>query len=259
MKAAACFVLRAAWGEPVASRAAVQAARSVAITHHSRSAILSMRHSLRCLPFVLLALILPAAVVAQQATTTPRSSRIAERAHQDREIVYFLRQPETHAFDLYHDYTETRAGVDRYLNVVRGGSTVSNPSAKVLDTGAELPTETLRGEAITRAGIDAGTITPQTEVVVIRFPAVRAGESLRLRISETYTDSARYFVENGELVWDRAFGRPANAVVLPAGWYLTGSSIPATVSETDDGRIRLDFINPRPDQIQVLITARRRG
>jgi hypothetical protein len=47
-------------------------------------------------------------------------------------------------------------------------------------------------------------------------------------------------------------------VVLPAGWLLTNSSIPATVSTLPDGRVRLDFINPRPDDIAVLITARRR-
>jgi len=48
-------------------------------------------------------------------------------------------------------------------------------------------------------------------------------------------------------------------VVLPAGWLLTNSSIPATVSETSDGRIRLDFVNARPDEIAVLITAGRRS
>jgi hypothetical protein len=62
-------------------------------------------------------------------------ARLAERAHQDREIWYFLQPPETHAFDLYHDYTETRPGTSTYLNVVRGGSTVSNPRARNLDTG----------------------------------------------------------------------------------------------------------------------------
>jgi hypothetical protein len=76
---------------------------------------------------------------------------------------------------------------------------------------------------------------------------------------ETYTDTARYKLVGGELVWDRSFGRPANAVVLPAGWMVTNSSIPATVTEQTDGRARLDFINPRPDDIAVLITARRRG
>jgi hypothetical protein len=34
--------------------------------------------------------------------------RLAERAHQDREIVYFLQQPETHAFSLYHNYRVAR-------------------------------------------------------------------------------------------------------------------------------------------------------
>ena len=187
-------------------------------------------------------------------------SRLAERAAQTREIVYFLRQPETHAFDLYHDYTETREGVDKYLNVVRAGSTVSNPSAVILDTGERLPTETLKGDAITQAGLDIGeAVRPEMEVVVIRFPAVRKGQSVRLRISETYTDSVRYRVEGDELIWDRGFGRPQNAVVLPADWYLTHSAVPATVSLTRDGRLRLDFVNPRLDEIQVLIVARRRA
>src|SRR5439155_4879392 len=65
-------------------------------------------------------------------------ARLAERAHQDRDIVYFLQQPATNAFSLYHDYTEAREGVGMYLNVVRTGSTVSNPSAKILDTGEAL-------------------------------------------------------------------------------------------------------------------------
>ena len=94
--------------------------------------------------------------------------------------------------------------------------------------------------------------------MVIRFPAVTAGKSLRLRISETYTDPKSYRTDGEELVFDRSLGRSRNAVVLPAGWYLTASAIPAAVSQTPDGRIRLDFVNPRPDEIAVLIKARRR-
>ncbi len=188
-----------------------------------------------------------------------RAARLTERAVETRDIVYFLQQPETHAFDLYHDYTETRVGVGTYLNVVRAGSRVSNPSALILDTGAQLETRTLRGAAISAAGLDIGEpVRPETEVVVISFPAVEPGHSTRLRISETYTDSVRYRVEGGELIWDRAFGRASNAVVLPPGWYLTQSSVPATVRLIEDGRVRLDFVNPRLDEIQVLIVARRR-
>lgn len=211
----------------------------------------------------LLALVVPVLLQAQAAPPTlgaNRNGRLSERARQDREIVYFLQPPETHSFDLYHDYTETRPGVDRYLNIVRGGSTVSNPSALILDTGEKLNVETLKGAKITEAKIDIGEpVTAQSEVVVIRFPAVKQGQSVRLRISETYTDPGRYGVVGDELVWDRAFGRPANAMVLPQGWYLTNCSIPATVSVQPDGRVRLDFVNPRSDNIEVLLTARRRS
>ena len=186
-------------------------------------------------------------------------TRLDERAVQTREIVYFLQQPETHAFDLYHDYTESRAGIDHYINIVRAGSRVSNPSARNLDTGEPLRLDVMRGASITAAKLDIGeAVTASTEVVVFRFAPVSAGATTRLRMSETYTDSARYRLDGGELVWDRSFGRPANAVVLPAGWVLTNSAVPATVSTMNDGRVRLDFINPRPDNIAVLITARRR-
>ena len=198
----------------------------------------------------------PAAKLAP--ATSSVAAKLTDRAHQNREIVYFLQQPETHAFDLYHDYTESRVGVATYLNEVRGGSTVSKPSARNLDTGEELKWEILKGDAITRAKLNVANVTPQSEVVVFRFAPVKQGESVRIRMFETYTDTARYKLVGDELVWDRSFGRPANAVVLPAGWVLTNSAIPATVSMMPDGRVRLDFINPRPDEIATLITARRR-
>lgn len=185
---------------------------------------------------------------------SPKDERLTERAHQDREIVYFLQPPETHSFDLYHDYTEARPGVDRYLNVVRPGSKASSPSARNLDTGEPLRVETLRGDQVqSDEEIPAGA-----EVVVAHFDPVPPGGSVRLRISETYTDPKSYRLEGDVLVFDRTLGRPRNAVVLPAGWLLAASSIPAVISEMPDGRIRLDFVNPRPDEIAVLIHARRR-
>ena len=186
--------------------------------------------------------------------------RLSERAHQDRDIVYFLLQPETHAFSLYHDYTESRPGSDKYLNVFRTGSTVSDPSAYILDTGEKLATKLLTGAELTAAKIDAGEpVTPTARIVVIPFPPVKQGQSLRLRIAETYTAPVSYRLDGDELVFDRTLGRPRNAVVLPAGWYLTASSIPAVVSQLPDGRIRLDFWNPRPDGIDVLIKGKRRA
>lgn len=207
---------------------------------------------------ILMGAAISAAAAAALAQERP-DSRLTERAHQDRDIVYFLQQPDTHSFDLYHDYTESRPGVDKYVNVVRKGSRASKPSARILDTGEKLSVETLRGAEISRAAVDIGEpVQPDSEAVVIRFPAVEKGHSVRLRISETYTDEKSYRLDGDELVFDRSFGRPRNAVVLPAGWYLTASAIPAAVSRMPDGRIRLDFVNPRPDEIAVLIKAKRK-
>lgn len=185
--------------------------------------------------------------------------RLSERAHQDREIVYFLQQPETHAFSLYHDYTESRPGVDKYFNVVRSGSKVSEPSASILDTGEKLETKLMTGAELAAAKMVVDEpVDAAAQVVVIPFSAAKAGQSVRLRISETYTAPASYRLEGDELVFDRSLGRPRNAVVLPEGWYLTASSIPATVTQMADGRIRLDYWNGRPDSVDVLIKAKRR-
>ncbi len=184
----------------------------------------------------------------------------SERAYQDRDIVYFLQQPETHSFRLYHDYTEKRLGMDRYLNVVRTGSKASNPSALLLDTGEDLKVETLKGDKIAERGIIIDEeISPNTEVVVIWFDPVNTGESKRLRISETYTDPNRYLIFKDQLVWDRSFGRNRNTVVLPSGWFLTTNSIPAVIGQNDDGLTMLHFENDRPDNIDVFIKAQRKN
>jgi hypothetical protein len=183
-----------------------------------------------------------------------------ERAAQTRDIVYFLRDPDSHSFDLYHDYTETRIGMDHYLNVVRTGSWAANPSAVNLDSGEALSAQHLRGAEITAAGIrdeDLGQVSAESEVVLFRFAPLAAGQSVRLRMSETYQDAKSYRRQGDELVFERSLGRAINAVVLPAGWILTNSAVPATVSATEDGRVRLDFLNPRNDEVKVQITARR--
>ncbi|HKQ16883.1 MAG TPA: hypothetical protein VJT80_25930 [Steroidobacteraceae bacterium] len=208
---------------------------------------------------------IPKAATKQRSWESPfegetEEDRLTERAHQDRDIVYFLQQPETHAFALYHDYTEARPGVNGYANVVRKGSVASNPSASILDTGEQLQTKEMSGAEMVASKINAGgeKVEPDARVVVIPFPAVQAGQTLRLRIAETYTAPVSYKLDGEDLVFDRSLGRPRNAVVLPSGWYCTYNSIPATVTQLPDGRVRLDYWNGRPDGIDVLVKARRR-
>ena len=148
--------------------------------------------------------------------------RLSERARQDREIVYFLNPPETHSFDLYHDYTEAREGVDKYLNVVRKGSTASEPPGPHPRHGREP-----QGRDAPRRGHHArpvSTCKARSRAGPARHGGrghpIRSrakGGSVRLRISETYTDPGRYRLEGDELVFDRSLGRPRNAIVLPGG------------------------------------------
>jgi hypothetical protein len=129
----------------------------------------------------------------------------------------------------------------------------------ILDTGETLKTRTLTGADIARERIDIpDRVEPDTEVVLIPFTPVKKGTTVRLRISETYTDAARYALVDGQLLWHRSFGRNRNDMVLPDGWYLTTSSIPAVITEETDGRIRLSYWNPRPDSVDVFVKARHR-
>ena len=207
----------------------------------------------------------PKALTMQRSWESPfvgetEQDRLSERAHQDRDIVYFLQQPETHAFSLYHDYTESRVGVNGYANVVREGSVASHPSASILDTGEQLKALEMSGAEMMASKINVGeAVAPTARVVVIPFAALKAGQSLRLRIAETYTAPSSYRLDNEELVFDRSLGRPRNAVVLPSGWYCTFSAAPATLSQIPDGRVRLDYWDDRPEAVDVLIKARRRA
>ena len=190
----------------------------------------------------------------------PVTLGVRDRAHETRDITYELQAPDSHAFRLHHEYTETRTGADHYINVVRTGSAVRDPGGMDLDTGEALRPQTLTGDAITRAGVQEPglQITPQTQVVVFRYAPVSPGGSKRLRFTETYVDADRYRVEGGELVWRRSLGRAHNAIVLPPGWALSASSVPAAITTQPDGRVRLEFINGRPDEIDTTITAHRR-
>jgi hypothetical protein len=207
---------------------------------------------------------LPKALTTQVSWESPfkgetEQERLSERAHQDRNIVYFLQQPETHSFRLYHDYTESRPGVNGYANVVRQGSSASHPSASILDTGEQLKALEMSGAEMIASKINTGeAVEPKARVVVIPFAALETGQTLRLRIEETYTAPASYRLEGEELVFDRSLGRPRNAVVLPSGWYCSFSAAPATVDRLPDGRVQLHYWDDRPEALDVLLKAKRR-
>jgi len=182
-----------------------------------------------------------------------------ERAYQDREILYELQAPETHAFRITHDYTVRNLGEKYYFNVVRAGSHVTNPESIDLDTGASLKWETIDGKTARERKLAVGEVKDDTEIVVTYLAnALATGTTNRIRLKETYADAKSLYLDGDELVWDRTFGRLRNTVVLPAGWYLTALSAPSTIQTLPDGRVSIYIINPRNDDIRVYLRARRR-
>jgi hypothetical protein len=187
-------------------------------------------------------------------------ARISERAYQDREILYELQAPETHAFRITHDYTERKPGEKYYFNVVRAGAHVSDPESIDLDSGQKLKCEILSGKQVKARGMSPGeAIVDDTEVVVTHLAQpVAKGTTNRIRLKETYTDPKSLYLQGDELVWDRTFGRPRNMVVLPPGWYLVEMDTPATIQTLADGRVAIYVVNPRNDDIRVFFRARSR-
>ena len=188
-----------------------------------------------------------------------QSPSLIERAYQDREILYELQAPESHAFRITHDYTVRKAGERYYFNVVRAGSHVTDPESIDLDSGENLKWEIVTGKQARDRKLSVEGASDDSEVVVTYLARPLAGGTTnRIRLKETYQDAKSYYLEGGDLVWDRTFGRLRNTVVLPDGWYLTALASPATVDTLPNGRVSVYIVNPRADDVRVYLRARRR-
>src|SRR5258706_14699691 len=163
-------------------------------------------------------------VVLSTAQNQNPQPNLSERAYQDREILYELQAPESHAFRITHDYTVRKVGEKYYFNVVRAGSHVTDPASIDLDTGEKLKWEIISGKQATERKLPiTDPIKDDSEIVVTHLArALETGTTNRIRLMETYADPKSYYLDGDEMVWDRTFGRLRNTVVLPPGWYLTG-------------------------------------
>lgn len=209
----------------------------------------------------LLALLVPAlSCLSWAQQPAGQNPGLSERAYQDREILYELQAPESHAFRITHDYTARNAGEAYYFNVVRAGSHVSDPESIDLDSGKNLKWEVLSGKQVRERRFPlVEPAQDDSEVVVTHLArAIAPGATNRIRLKETYVDPRSYYLDGQELVWDRAFGRLRNTVVLPPGWYLSALATPAIIQTLPDGCVSIYVVNPRNDDIRVYLRARRR-
>ena len=129
----------------------------------------------------------------------------------------------------------------------------SRPYALPASNGDEPAKRVFRGPALARAGIwfrgPAGT----DNIVAVRVPAAGPEELVELRIPRVLTDGAH---STGQQYTPTSAAPLPNAMLLPAGWYLLGSSVPTVVSQTGDGRTRIEFDAPPDGAPEVVLTLR---
>jgi hypothetical protein len=204
------------------------------------------------------AFVLSAVIYA--ALCPPLAYSQAHRAEQDREIRYWLLDPSTHAFRISHDFTVDRVGQASVHSFVRKGSEVS-PDSKItlLETGEPLHTHIVSGKDVNGLGYYREHYDDDTVVVQGDLPhALEKGQTVRVRVEESYVDPVGYNMDGQNLVWTRTLGRPVNFVTLPDGWMLSSVNTPATITLDAQGRVTLRFTNTHPGDLAVTIRARRR-
>ena len=132
----------------------------------------------------------------------------------------------------------------------------SPPSLTRVANGERIDAEIFGGPALARAGIDfREPVREGSEVVAIRVPALHADDLVEIRIPRAYVDGTRRATPDHPS-WT-ASGRLANSVMLPHGWLLTESSVATIVSQTGDGRTRIEFDAPRDGAAEIVLTVHR--
>ena len=177
---------------------------------------------------------------------------------EDEFTLYELLAPDSHRFAITYDVTTAQAGDRFFLNPIREGSIASDERVVDQASGRPLKWEIVTGKQARDAGLTRETVKDDARFVKVELagPVPKDGQR-RIRIFKTYTDPKSYYAEGDRIVFDRGLGIRRNAVVLPAGYELVGSAVPAIVSTEADGRVKASFVNDRDDTLPVKITGRR--
>jgi hypothetical protein len=181
-------------------------------------------------------------------------------AAEDEFTRYELLAPESHRFAILYDVTTSVPGARLFFNPIREGSVATDERVVDRATGKELRWSLVKGKEAKASGLVEADTKDQASFIKVELasPVPKGGEQ-RIRIYKTYLDPASYRTEGDRIVFERTLSIRRNAVVLPAGYELVGSAVPAIVSTEPDGRIVASFVNDRDHALAVKIEGRRLG
>jgi len=195
-------------------------------------------------------------VVAMVWLTAVGAPVAAQQTSADEYTRYELLSPETAKFRILYDVTAITPGARYFFNPIRKGSEASEES--VIDPATAAPLRFTVVDGATARAQGLATADTGTQYIRVELPRpVPARGEVRILIDKTYRDPKSYYVEKGELVFNRSLGIRKNAIVLPAGYELVSCNVPSQALTDAQGRIVVSFINAGPNAAPLLIRARR--
>jgi hypothetical protein len=214
-------------------------------------------------PLALLALSLPLAAACAEAPrlpppAAPREHRAPERPLEtDEYTLYELLDPASASFHILYEVTAIDPGATVFFNPIRQGSEASGESIRDRATSQSLQFEQVSGEEARRSGLPEAD--PGMDYIRIHLPhPVPPDGGVRLLIEKTYKDPKSYLQEGTDrIVFTRTLGIRRNAIVLPAGYEVTGCNVPVQILAQPDGRLRVSLVHTGPEALPVTIKARR--
>jgi hypothetical protein len=194
----------------------------------------------------------PPPVTSKQEKRTPEISR-----ESDEYTLYELLDPGSSQFHILFEVTAITPGATAYFNPIRKGSTASGESVRDRAAGQPLQFEVVSGEEARKSGLPEADLA--TDYIRVHLPRPVPPEGgIRLLIEKTYKDTKSYAREGPDrIVFSRTLGIRRNAIVLPAGFELTGCNYPSQIVTNPDGRIKVSFMHPGPEAVPLVLKARR--